>query len=153
MKLEELKPDTEYAAIAGKWRRTKVKFTAEDLASKNSYRRNKGAITGQAWEMSYGDRIWQWRKSEISLNQIKMLWAEYEIEAEAEAKEQAQRAEQRRIEEKKRAEETKALQDFLATNKEQIAEILGLSAIYSYGPRLEVKLSLETLTRLLERVN
>jgi hypothetical protein len=153
MKLEELKPNTEYAQMSGKYRRNNVRFSEEQLTKARAYswNRNKGQVTGEVWD--YWGGQWEWRKKEIPLNQIKMTWAEWQIEAEEQAERQAKAMAQRQIADDKRAQETKALQEFLSVNGKELAEILGQSHLYTYSPRLEVKLSLETLTRLLERMN
>jgi hypothetical protein len=153
MKLEELQANTEYAKMSGKYRQNTVRFSEEQLANARAYswNRNKGQLTGEVWD--YWGGQWEWRKTEIPLNQIKMTWAEWQIEAEEQAKRNAKEQEQRQISEAKRAQETKALQEFLSANGKELAEILGVGHLYTYSPRLEVKLTLETLTRLLERQN
>jgi hypothetical protein len=153
MKLEELKPNTEYAQMRGRYLQNKVRFSEEQLASAKAYswNRSQGKITGETWERFWKE--WEWRKTEIPLNQIKMTWAAWELEAVEIAERRAKETAQRQIAEDKRAQETKALQEFLSVNGKELAEILGQSHLYTYSPRLEVKLTLETLTRLLERMN
>ena len=153
MKLEELQPGIEYAVYAGRYRRIKVRFSADDLKAPRSYRRKQGTIPGQTWGTHYGSEEGRWWNGDISLNQIKMTWAEYEIEAAQERKNLEERAEIRRIESEKAIQARAELGAYLEANKETVCEILGIRYAIPTGPVLRVDLTLEQLIRLVERGN
>jgi len=153
MKLAELQPDVEYAQIAGIYRHYKVKFSAESLAEGISKRYStRGKVLAQIYNMDFISREWRWMPIHIPLNQVKMTWAEYEIEKAEREKEQQERAHHRRVAEEKRAQETKELNEYLRENRETLVEVLGEVSTYAITNRLEVRLSLEAVKRLIERV-
>lgn len=152
MKLAELQPNVEYLQMRGKYRKNKVKFTADSLAAGPSKAySSQGLVLAQVWEMDW-NRDWRWTSDHIPLGQIKMTWAEWEIEEAKQLAEQRERTRNYELAGIKRAEETKALREFLSENREALADILGNVPLYTFSNRLEVKLDLETLARLIERV-
>ena len=89
----------------------------------------------------------------IPLRQIKSTWEEWEAERERRTKAWEIEQERIRIENQKQQAEAEELQAFLLENKPALIEILGTDYLWTHRNRLEVKLSLETLKRMIERMN
>lgn len=153
MKLSELKPNVEYLREQGRFNKEKIKLTPEAIAkgaSKHYGETNN--IRALVWERTWGSDH-AWVEKMIPLRQIKSTWEEWEAERERRTKAWEIEQERIRIENQKQQAEAEELQAFLLENKPALIEILGTDYLWTHRNRLEVKLSLETLKRMIERMN